>query len=60
MGKTQEKHDIQFRLPKNKKWIKEELIRISKDNGLPLSQLLTMILSSWLKNKRGKKVLLGL
>jgi len=56
----QSPHDIQFRLPKNKKWIKEELIRISKDNGLPLSQLLTMILSSWLKNKRGKKVLLGL
>jgi hypothetical protein len=53
-------HDIQFRLPKNKKWIKDELVRIGQENGLPLSQLLTMILSSWLKNKRGKKVLLGL
>jgi hypothetical protein len=47
-------------LPKNKKWIKEELVRIGQENGLPLSQLLTMILSSWIKNKRGKKVLLGL
>jgi len=53
-------HDIQFRLPKNKKWIKDELVRIGQENGLPLSQLLTMILSSWLKGKRGKKVLLGL
>lgn len=53
-------HDIQFRLPKNKKWIKEELVRIGQENGLPLSQLLTMILSSWLKGKRGKKVSLGL
>jgi hypothetical protein len=53
-------HDIQFRLPKNKMWIKEELVRIGQENGLPLSQLLTMILSSWMKNKRGKKVLLGL
>jgi len=53
-------HDIQFRLSKNKKWIKEELVRIAQENGLPLSQLLTMILSSWLKKKRGEKVLLGL
>ena len=52
-------HDIQFRLPKNKMWIKEELVRIAQENGLPLSQLQTMILSSWIKNKRGKKVLLG-
>jgi hypothetical protein len=41
-------------------WIKEELVRIGQENGLPLSQLLTMILSSWLKKKRGEKVLLGL
>ena len=53
-------HDVQFRLPKNKKWMKRELVRIAQENGLPLSQLLTMILSSWLKNRRGKKVLLGL
>jgi len=53
-------HDIQFRLPKNKMWIKEELVRIAQENGLPLSQLLTMILSSWLRSRKGKKVLLGL
>jgi len=57
---TRENHDIQFRLPKNKKWIKEELVRISQENGLPLCHLLTMILSSWLKNRRGKKISLGL
>ena len=60
MSLYQTNHDFQFRLPKNKKWIKEELVRIAQENGLPLSQLLTMILSSWIKNKRGKKVLLGL
>jgi len=53
-------HDIQFRLPENKRWIKEELVRIGQENGLPLSQLLTMILSSWLRSRKGKKVLLGL
>lgn len=53
-------HDIQFRLPKSKKWIKEELVRISQENGLPLSQVLTMILSSWLKSRRGKKITLGI
>jgi hypothetical protein len=52
-------YDIQFRLPKNKKWMKEELVRIAKDNGLPLSQLMTLMISSWLKGKRGKKVSLG-
>jgi hypothetical protein len=57
---SKENHDIQFRLPKNKKWMKQELVRIAQENGLPLTQLLTMILSSWLKNRRGKKVLLGL
>jgi hypothetical protein len=57
---SKEKHDIQFRLPKNKKWMKQELVRIAQENGLPLTQLLTMILSSWLKRRRGKKVLLGL
>ena len=53
-------YDIQFRLPKNKKWMKPELVRIAKDNGLPLSQMMTLILTSWLKGKRGKKVSLGL
>jgi len=53
-------HDIQFRLPKNKMWIKEELVRIAQENGLPLSQLLTMVLTSWMKPRRGKKILLGL
>jgi len=52
-------YDIQFRLPKNKKWMKEELVRIAQDNGLPLSQLMTLIISSWLKGKRGKKISLG-
>ena len=51
-----ENHDIQFRLPKNKKWMKQELQRIAEENGLHLSQLLTMILTSWLRRKRGKKV----
>ncbi|MGB7295141.1 MAG: hypothetical protein WBC70_06075 [Candidatus Aminicenantales bacterium] len=60
MSPINEPHDIQFRLPKNKKWIKGELVRIGKDNGLPISKLVTMILSSWLKGKRGKKVDLGL
>jgi len=57
---TIQNHDFQFRLPRNKKWIKEELVRIAQENGLPLSQLLTMILSSWLRSRKGKKVLLGL
>ena len=60
MRTPQENHDFQFRLPQNKKWIKQELVRISKDNGISLSQLLTLILSSWLAGRRGKKVLLGL
>jgi len=51
--------DIQIRLPKDKKWIKKELVRIGQDNGLPLSKLLTMILISWMKGKRGKKISLG-
>jgi hypothetical protein len=51
--------DIQIRLPKDKKWIKKELVRIGKDNGLPLSKLITMILNSWMKDKRGKKISLG-
>lgn len=51
--------DIQIRLPKGKKWIKKELVRIGKDNGLPLSKLVTLILNSWLKGKRGKKIDLG-
>jgi len=51
--------DIQIRLPKDKKWIKKELVRIGKDNGLPLSKLITMILNSWMKGKRGKKISLG-
>jgi len=49
-------HDIQFRLPKSKKWIKAELMRISRDNGISLSQLLTMILNTWLADKRKRKV----
>jgi len=59
MSPSNTPYDIQFRLPKNKKWMKQEIVRIAQDNGLPLSQLMTMILSSWLKNRRGKKVLLG-
>jgi len=51
--------DIQIRLPKDKKWIKKELVRIGQDNGLPLSKLLTLILVSWMKGKRGKKISLG-
>ena len=57
---SRENHDIQFRFPKNKKWMKQELRRIAQENGLHLSQLLTMILTSWLRRKRGKKVFLGL
>jgi len=57
---SRENHDIQFRLPKNKKWMKQELQRIAEENGLHLSQLLTMILTSWLRRKRGKKISLGL
>lgn len=53
-------YDIQFRLPKSKLWMKDELVRIAKDNGLPLSQLMTLIATSWLKGKRGKKIVLGL
>ena len=59
MSPINKPHDIQFRLPKNKKWIKEEIVRIGQDNGLPMSQLITMILSSWLKGRRGKKISLG-
>jgi len=51
--------DIQIRLPRDKKWIKKELVRIAKDNGLPLSQLMTLIITSWLKGKHGKKISLG-
>jgi hypothetical protein len=60
MSPSYTNHDIQFRLPKNKKWIKDELVRIGQENGLPMSQLITMILSSWLKTRRGKKILLGI
>lgn len=52
-------HDIQFRLPRNKVWMKDELVRIAKDNGLPLSQVMTLIITSWLKGKTGKKISLG-
>ena len=51
MSPSNKPHDIQFRLPTNKMWIKQELVRIGQDNGFPLSQLVTLILSSWVTGR---------
>lgn len=59
MSPSYTNYDIQFRLPQNKKWMKGELVRIAKDNGLPLSQLMTLIITSWLRGRTGKKISLG-
>lgn len=48
----QRPHDIFIRLPENKKYLKQELIKIAKEYDLPLSRIMLDAIEYYLKRRK--------
>jgi len=53
MGVSTKPHDIQFRFPDSKRHLKARLLVIAERNGIPLSQLMTLIIERFLRETNG-------
>ena len=48
-------HDIYIRFPKAKKGLKEKLVKLAKRNGLPLTQMMIIIIEDFLQRTKEDK-----
>lgn len=48
---NQRVHDIAVRLPKNKKHLKDELLKVCKESGFNMTQLVTFIVEDFLRRR---------